>query len=169
MGSDARATGGDPAMSKIATLALAVACPAAFYATFLVAQEPSAHVAQHFGSLDQSRDLSQDRFHGVFAEPIELYVHCASVLSPAILFVVMVFTFWRAFQINFFVILSRAVGGVLGGTVVMFSMSILFGAPVTEALTKTLAFSFSTAVLAAVPLACLLGTDGERWRRVVAG
>ncbi|KAI5813048.1 GPI biosynthesis protein Pig-F [Pyronema omphalodes] len=54
------------------------------------------------------------------------------------------------------------------GTFVLFSLLVLFGAPITSHLPDTALTAAHMSMLAVLPLVFQLGVDGERWREVLA-
>ena len=121
------------------------------------------------GAVDRSVDLSQERFHDEYFDPLELQVQCASLMSvialaPAFL--------WVAVRCNegmpLRALLKRAVYAFFWGTVAALVTVILFGAPVVTAAHKTFAFSMILGGIPAMPLGCTLGSDVRVWQRVLS-
>ena len=61
---------------------------------------------------------------------------------------------------------ARAVAGLVGGTLFFHVWAVLFGAPATELVWRTVLWSAMLSSLTALPAACALGSSLEQWRRL---
>mmetsp|Transcript_87795 Transcript_87795/g.128403 ORF Transcript_87795/g.128403 Transcript_87795/m.128403 type:complete len:271 (-) Transcript_87795:51-863(-) len=150
--------------------ALAVVVPGIQVMCFFYGQELAGDlVPKVFGAVDRSVDLSQERFHTEFYDPLELRVQCATVLGALVLMPVF---FFAALVMNEGVPLSalvkRAVISMFAGTFMAQATFTLFGAPLVMAVWKTLALSMLLGVTAVMPLGCSLGSDIKVWQRVIS-
>ena len=122
-----------------------------------------------FGSVDRSVDLSQERFHTEYFDPLELRVQCATVLSTLVLLPVF---FYAAVAMNPEVPIGamrqRAAISMAAGTLTAHACFVLFGAPVITAFFKTFALSVCIGAVVVLPLGCSLGGDVKAWQRVIS-
>ena len=113
-------------------------------------------VPKVFGAVDRSVDLSQERFHTEFYDPLELRVQCATVLGALVLMPVF---FFAALVMNEGVPLSalvkRAVISMFAGTFMAQATFTLFGAPLVMAVWKTLALSMYVSCVYLCGCVCL--------------
>ena len=121
------------------------------------------------GAVDRSTDLSQERFHNEYFDPLELRVQCATVLSTLLLFPV----FWYAAvamnrEVSLGHMRKRAMVSLAAGTLTAHASFVLFGAPILTAFPKTLALSAYLGAVVVLPLGCSLGGDAKAWQRVIA-
>ena len=121
------------------------------------------------GAVDRTTDLSQERFHDEYFDPLELRVQCATVLSTLLLFPVF---FYAAVALNKDVSMGdmrkRAMVSMAAGTLTAHVSFILFGAPIVTAFSKTLALSACLGSVVVLPLGCSLGGDVKAWQRVIS-
>jgi len=144
--------------------------PAVQALCFLYGQEVAGGlVPQLFGTVDRSVDLSQERFHSEYYDPLELRVHVATAMSALVLLPVYL---CAAAAVNrhvaFGTLVKRAIISVCAGTLLVQTTFTLFGAPLMTAAWKTLALSLLLGVITALPLGCTLGGDVKGWRRVIS-
>jgi len=101
-------------------------------------------------------DLSQERFHTEFYDPLELRVQCATVLGALVLMPVF---FFAALVMNEGVplsaLLKRAVISMFAGTFMAQATFTLFGAPLVMAVWKTLALSMYVSCVFLCGCVCL--------------
>lgn len=121
------------------------------------------------GSVDRTVDLSQERFHTEYFDPLELRVQCATVLST---FVLLPVFFYAAVAMNPEVPIGamrkRAAVSMAAGTLTVHACFVLFGAPAITAFFKTFALSVCIGAVVVVPLGCSLGGDVKAWQRVIS-
>ena len=121
------------------------------------------------GTVDRSVDLSQERFHSEYYDPLELRMHCATILSTLVLTPLF---FYIAVVLNkgvsFSILRRRACISLCTGTISAHIILILFGAPLLTASFKTLGLSIMFGAVSLMPLGCTIGSDIRVWRRVIS-